>query len=361
MISIVNMLDETIPVIYQNERYEVNYNSLHNSSLKFRQLIKPFIEDGSDLHKLQLRILYNKFNSKNVNNFLKICQNQQNDVLDNEVEEICELAKMFKADQIYNIGINFVHNRIDPNFNIANNFDESNGQKYLAIESDKSIFEHHSIDFNELEFDDDIELTDSKLDEKQVIIKKVLGSNAKKNVKLACYQIIINKKKMMKCRRFYFLKGNKVLYMAKQKMNEIFIGEGDNFHIHERKFENSASILQNGEGYNIINTDDQEFKVIYVPIGSKKQYSLRTSFIHNGSKLDWSPKEVVNLNNLNGQYNHAPMPSKKNIILKNKSGHPTFLVKKVAKKTYEIECYPTLSPLVIFSLGISEIVGPYAF
>ena len=61
------------------------------------------------------------------------------------------------------------------------------------------------------------------------------------------------------------------------------------------------------------------------------------------------------------KFNHIPIQSKKNLMLKNKDGHPTFLVRKMDKKTYEIECFPTLSPLIIFALGISDIVGPYSF
>lgn len=334
---------QTIPVVYQNECYFVDYSSLHNSSLKFRQMMKPYLDNGTDLQKLQLRILYDKFNAKNVNNFLKICQNQQNDVLDNEVEEICEVAKLFQADQIFNTGINFVHNKIDPNFNITNKFDESKGEKFLVIESMKNfVRKSHIIDLNELEFEDDN------------------NDDVKRKVHSICYQIVVLKQ-MMKCKRFYLLKDKKVLFMAKQKLNEIFIGEGENFHIKEMKFENSAKICQNADGYNVINTDDQEFKVTYVPVGYKKHFSLKTSFTHNGKKLDWSPKEIENMSKLVGEFNHMPIQSKKNLLLKNKAGHPTFLVRKMDKKTYEIECLPSLNPLIIFALGISDIVGPYSF
>ena len=98
-----------------------------------------------------------------------------------------------------------------------------------------------------------------------------------------------------------------------------------------------------------------------MPVGYKKHFSLKTSFTHNGKKLDWSPKEIENMSKLVGEFNHMPIQSKKNLLLKNKAGHPTFLVRKMDKKTYEIECLPSLNPLIIFALGISDIVGPYSF
>lgn len=356
------MQNQTIPVVYLNERYNVDYSSLHNSSIKFRQMVQPFINSGTDIQKLQLRILYNKFNARSVSNFLKICQNQDNDVMDNDVKEICELAKMFQAEQIYNTGLDFVHKSIDPYFYIPNSFIESNEERYLVIESGNDTLIHH-VNLNELEFEDDCVLPQSRLDPKSKsssvpnIHYFPPESSSKDESHSLIYQIQIDNP-LMKCRRFYCLRKGRVLYMAKQKNNDIFIGEGSDFHIHEKKFDNSAKISQNSEGYNIVNTDDQEFKIVYVPFGSKKQYSLKTSFVNRGKRVAWIPSFS---NNFNGESNHVPIQSKKNILLKNKAGHPTFIVRRMSKICFEVECHSSLNPLIVFSLGISQIVGPASF
>ena len=67
----------------------------------------------------------------------------------------------------------------------------------------------------------------------------------------------------------------------------------------------------------------------------------------------------TNPEQLCGKYNRKPIKSKKNIILQNKSRHTTFIVRKMDKLIYEAECNPTLSPIIAFSLAISEIIGPF--
>ena len=46
-----------------------------------------------------------------------------------------------------------------------------------------------------------------------------------------------------------------------------------------------------------------------------------------------------------------------NIIIQDKK--PTFIVRKMSQNIYEIECSPALDPLIAFSIGLSDIVGPY--
>lgn len=75
-------------------------------SRKFQELIS----------EINLRVAYDKITTRNLSNFLKICQNQQADVQDSEMKEIYLIAKLFQADQIYKTGLTFVQNNIDSNF-----------------------------------------------------------------------------------------------------------------------------------------------------------------------------------------------------------------------------------------------------
>ena len=257
-----------------------------------------------------------------------------------------------------------MHKSIDPYFNISNNYNETNGEQYLILESKNEVLIHH-VDLNDLEFDEECILPEPRLDPKSKtssvpnIHYFPEKSSSSKEPNSIYYQIQVDNH-LMKCRRFYFLKNNQVIYMAKQRNNDIFIGPGSNFHIHEQKFENSAKISRNSEGFNIVNTDDQEFKVSYIPAGHK-QYSLKTSFVNKGKRLVWNPKEPKLIKSFNGEFNRVPVQSKKNIMLINKNGHPTFIVRRMNKTTFDVECHSMLNPLIVFSLGVSQIVGPSSF
>lgn len=346
------MQNQTITVIYQDECYPVIYSKLYDSSDKFRQMIKPYIENGTDIQKLQLKIIYDKFSSRNVKNFLKILQSQKNDVHAHEIAEICELAKMFQANQLYNKGMAFVRNRVDPNFCITNDYNEENGEKYLEIAYVKDLFSPHAKSMNDISLNGKMIYPNSNIENS--MSKSQVKFPTTDNLHSVCYKIQIFNP-VMKCCRFFFSKEGRILYTAKHKAKDIFISEGNDIHIHDNKFK----ISQNSEGYNIVNTDDQEFKITYIPTGTKKQYSLETSFVHEGKKLYWSPKESDA--NLNGEFNHVPIPSKKNIVLKNPAGSPTFIFRKMGNDVYEAECLSSLNPLVIFSISLSQIVGPASF
>ena len=149
------MLNQNFPVIYNNKFYMVDPICLNNASKRFHDLIKPFINQDNNVGKMNLQINCSKFTDRNVENFLKLCQNLPTDVQDSEVEGICEIAKLFQADQIYNTGINFVHSKIDPNFYVPDNeFDESNGNSYLILSAiAKKV--HHVSDLGSLEFEDE--------------------------------------------------------------------------------------------------------------------------------------------------------------------------------------------------------------
>lgn len=59
------------------------------------------------------------------------------------MKEVCEIAKMFQADKIYNIGADFIKQNIDPNFNIPDEkYNGSNGKSYLVIEGETNFIHH---------------------------------------------------------------------------------------------------------------------------------------------------------------------------------------------------------------------------
>lgn len=351
------MQNQTFPVIYQNERLMVDPSLLCNSSKKFCELL----EDAPTFESLHLLITYEKFSLRNISNFLKICQNQQTDIQNSELEEICLIAKMFQADQIYKTGFDFIKSSINPNFSIPENkFDDSNGEQYLIIESDEEKENIHHINLNELEFDDSCQFNqpaENEDDSKNNNNNNSTETEKKTKPRLhsACYQIT-GDNRFMKCPRFYLIKDGQIIYMAKMKENEIFVGEGMKFHISENKIENTARIVRNYQNYNVVNTDDQEFKVKFLQYGTK--HSVNVTFSHKGTQLTWRPKQPKSSASYNGEYNHAPIPSKKNIILQNKSNHPTFILRKMNKKQFEVECHPGVNPLIAFSIALSQIIGP---
>ena len=105
----------------------------------------------------------------------------------------------------------------------------------------------------------------------------------------------------------------------------------------------------------------------YVDSGKPNHLSIHVTFPLNEDKMvTWSPKppkydpvaDKYYLN-FNGEHHHTPMKSKKNIVLQNEKGHPTFIVRKMYNEKYEIECLPLVDPLIAFIIGLSDIVGPY--
>lgn len=362
------MQNQTISVLYQDESFDVDYFKLHNSSNKFREMIQPYLDNGVGLQNLQLRILYNKFTTRNVCNFLKMIQNQKNNVHSHEIAEICELAKLFQAEKLYDKSLTYVRNQIDPNFTVSNDFNESNGQQYLEVEFITDLCSQHSYSTNDITYtptetqmspisavnlsksQNDIPLTPPPQQTTQ-------PQPQPQQQQLYCvvYKIQVLSQ-LMKCNRYFFSLNEKILFTAKKKSNEIYIGQGNNIHINSNENESCARIMQ-CNGYNTVYTSNQEFKVSYIPFGVRKQFSLETSFSNDGKTLNWSPKEIDQ--NLYGQYNRIPVPSKKNMLLKNQAGSPTFIVRKMQDEVFEVECLSIVNPLIAFTLGLSQIIGPF--
>ena len=350
------MQSQTISVIYQDEIIPVDYIKLFDASRKFREMIQPFHDNGVELQKLQLRILYNKFSKRNVINFLKMVQNQKNNVHSNEIPEICELSRMFQVDKLYEKSLNYVQTQINPNFTVLDDFDESNGVKYLEIEIVRDLISQHSYSTSNINFDNST-MPPSPFSTLPVS-KSVanLPTNQPQNQDQnpsAIYKIQVLHPPM-KCCRYFFSKEGKILFTAKKKANEIYIGQGNDIHI--KNNEECGRIMQ-CNGYNIADVDGQEIKITYIPFGVRKQYSIETSFAHEGKTLLWSPREIDV--NLYGEHNHAPIPSKKNMLLKNQNGSPTFIVRKMENDVFECECVSTVNSLIAFSIALSQIVGPF--
>lgn len=340
------MIHQTFPIIYQDKRFLVDPDLFSKASQKFQDMIS---NNKEQMQNSCLKITFNIFEARNISNFLKICQNQETDVQNSELKEICLLAKMFKAEQIFNTAYNFIQKEIDANYFIpSDQLKEISQSQNLIFETETSeepIFLH--CDINDLEFEESCEQTNDKNN----------NNNKSEKKHSVCYQIKIENP-ILKCHHFYLLKDGKVIFSAKQKYDEIFIGEEENCHIKENLQQNVAKITRDFRGYNIVNTNDQEFKIRYLKKGGK--FLVKTSFDHQIGKQFWRPRETNCDNMLKGEYNHKVMQSRKNVVLQNHRNHPAFILRKMSKKIYEIECHPIADPIVIFAIALSQIIGPIA-
>ncbi|KAK8875659.1 hypothetical protein M9Y10_005833 [Tritrichomonas musculus] len=345
------MTNQTFPIIYQNERFMVDPSYLYDSSKKFQNLINS---NTYDLQSIQLRIINERFTSRNISNFLKICQNQQTDVQNSELEEICLIARMFLAEGIYNTCLNFIQSSINPNYSIpCDLINEGYGFEYLILEPKEEIPFVHHVNLNELEFDDSCEFINPETKESANNNNTTNIENQKKKIHSAVYKII-EEIPITKRTRYYMYKDNQIIYMAKTKRDEIFIGKGTDFHISENKIENTARVKFNSNGYNIVNTDEQEFKIEFVKI--KNSYSMDISFMNNGQKLHWIPKIPKNQIEIEGEYYHRPIPSKRNIMLQNNKNNPTLIIRKMSTKIIEVECHPAVNPISVFAIALSYVI-----
>ena len=111
-------------------------------------MVHPYIEDNERLNGIHLEVLGDKFSYRNMNNFLKLCQNLPTDVDNSEMEEICEIAKMFGAEKIYNTGVAFIQQNLDANFSVPDNkYDGSDGKKYLFIHDENRVLREGLLPF----------------------------------------------------------------------------------------------------------------------------------------------------------------------------------------------------------------------
>lgn len=315
-------MNETFTIIYKDERFNVDPTKLQVSSNKFKELII-----NKDIDQYSMRILNNIFTIQSINDFLKLCEDKEVNLEKVNIKEICLIAKMFQANQIFNKTINYIHKSIDNNYSIpTSQIEEFSRNEYLVLELKMNDIEHDEIQ-----------------------------TNNKKKSRSICYQIKTDNP-IMKCQRFYLMKENQIIFMAKQKNDDIFIGEGDEVHLSEKKINKPVKIKRNCKGYNVVNTNDQEFLIKYLKYGEKTKVCL--SFHHDGEVNHWNPKHSKSKESIKGEYNHKPIKSKKNMVLQNERNHSTFILRKMAKKTYEIECHRAVNPVIAFSIAISQIIGP---
>ena len=339
------MSNQTFPVIFGQNHYMVDPNMLFNASRKFAQLVQPF---GNEAPHCQLVILSTSFSERCINNFFKLVQGLPTDVQDSEMKEICEIAKLFQADQIYNTGLSFVQNSIDPNFYVPDTKYET-GKQILMLEHQAKMVHH----MDDLEFESEDDSEDKTSD----------SNDTKESSKPIIYEIHVDHP-LMKCNRYHFIKEGKVLYSAKKKGNLVVIGKGQDIHLKSSTINHCAQITQE-DMHNIIKVDGQQIILKYVVFEDSKAISMSVSFNYDGQQIYWFPKQPkLNVKTgsyalkLSGSYHHRPMNSCKNSVLKNSAGHRTFITRMMGTDFYEAECDEKISDVLAFSIALSSILGP---
>ena len=356
------MQNQTFPVIYKNTRFMVDPKLLYDSSLKFRQIYQPYT--NSNHGPLQLVVVDNSFTERNMGNFLKLCQNQATDVQNSEMKEVCEIARMFQAEKIYNTGASFVQTNIDQNFNVpVDKYDDSNGRKYLYIEDSNEQSESFnptpsSREANNTPEENDESTTQSMQQEPQQQESQIPEGSV-------VYQIRVNCP-AFKCNRFSFVKDNQIILSAKQKGARFVIGSGNQVHIKKDTHNQVATMVQSTDCYNTVQAEGQQFVIRYVTDGKMGHYAIEVNFIYKGNEMLWTPEETFahmkkhdRSPDVTGEYDREPIHSKKNLVLRNPDGNVTFLVRKMDIGFYEAECNKDLPETFAFAIAISEIVGPY--
>ena len=178
--------------------------------------------------------------------------------------------------------------------------------------------------------------------------------------------IVKRDKRPLKLPVYHFYDNGTCLFTAKRKDNNIYIGEGFDVHINKNMKNHVAHIYQDDALHNIVFLKDMNFKIKYVNSGKPNHLSLDTHFTYNNREIKWSPKtpkyDAIKDKyylNFHGEHHHTPIGSKKNIVLQNDNGSTTFIVRKMDEDMFEIECLPLIDPLIIFTIGLSDIIGPY--
>lgn len=191
------------------------------------------------------------------------------------------------------------------------------------------------------------EQTENKLTEKhkEMLIDKI------------SYQIKVEIP-ILRCSRFYLMKDDEIIYMAKLKYDEIIIGEGNKIHIKDKEKENMTQIKRNVRGFNVITSDDKECKIKYSKSGEK--FPMKVQFDYNGKKIYWNPKEAEHHEFIKEGKENKLKKSKKNFMLQNSYNLPTFILRKTSRQFYEVECFPTVDPIIVFTIALSGIIGPIA-
>lgn len=388
------MIHQSFPVIYKSTTYMVDPSYLCKASRKFRELYKTYVEDNQKDNSYQLLISCDSFTERNMDNFFKLCQNLPTDVQDSEMEQICQIARMFQADHIYKIGCDFIQHNINPNFSVPEDaYNESNGKRYLNLEreikndqknvttnepevlsstssgdSSDSIFDSNE-NINNLPAYKSNNKTDNNQNKENAKSKTTYINTIRilPVVKSTLYTIHVDHH-LMKHRHFTCVKNSQVVLSAKQKKKIIVIGAGPFVHLHHHQAPGNciSKIVQSNGWYNTVENSEQTFVIRYTPGFKSKQNLMNVSFLFKGTLFSWISEDpncqnTANLYNqkLVGVYHRVPLKSKKNVILRNSNSDTTFIMRKMDKGTFEAECHPDLPETIAFAIAISGIVGPY--
>ncbi|KAK8895463.1 hypothetical protein M9Y10_023929 [Tritrichomonas musculus] len=344
---------ESFHISYNNNEFIVNPFCLCKSSLLFDKLIHPYIKDFEQMKSIHLEIFGNKFSNRNMTNFLLLCQNQPTDIQDNEIKEICEIAKMFKAEDIYYTGLDFIRRSIDHNFYVPDNkYDGSDGITYLKIVRENT---------NEI---DEKNKAEDQINKEEVGNGDIATKTEKVDTSKPLVYSLLIELPLLKCPLFRFLYNEKTLFTAKKRDNEVFIAKGDEVHI-SKKEDHVAYIKQNeASKNNTVSINNMKFTVNYKFF--REAFWIDASFpFKNGVehltpvKPKYDKKNKKYIFDLSGAYHHKSIDSIRNVVLQSGNGNKNFIVRKVLKYTFEIECDQELDPLIAFTIAISEIIGPY--
>ena len=209
---------------------------------------------------------------------------------------------------------------------------------------------------NENEYDNSFLLETEKTESDSEQKNEVKTKSPPQKVHGTYYYEITSDKSFMKCMKYYLKKDGQVIYTAKVKDDEIYINEGPECHISDNQVKKGAKIKRFPKNYNMITTNDQEIKVTFIEIGHYN--SMNISFKHNGRELRWIPRLPRSMIGFYGGYWREPIPSKKNTILQNTKYHPSFICRRMSKKVFEAECNKEIDPVIVFSIALSQIIGP---
>lgn len=357
---------------------------------------------------IHLEITGNHFTKRNINNFLRLCQKLPTDVQNSEMKDICEIAKLFKAEGIYNTGLTFINTYLDPNFFVSddkckeydikivenknfiqnNSMSKNNFFRYNSKRQNQEniIAPNSNIANNKQDYDLTNQLTNNNTiietnksditnnDKIEQIIpeiseenqKTIFSNNNNTNINKSVIYFVRVENHTFKCPIFKFVNNEKIVFTAKQKLNDIFIGKGGEIHIRDKQ-NHVAHICQHEvDQFNKIHIGNTQFRLKYVNSGQPGRISIEVTFPFNDKNYTMKPKmpkydfsTSKYYLDCYGDYQNVPMISSRNIVLQNEEVLTNFIVRKMDLNLYEIECNQILDPLIAFTIGLSDIVGPF--
>ncbi|OHT08797.1 hypothetical protein TRFO_22656 [Tritrichomonas foetus] len=350
---------QTFPIRYHGNTFMVDPNLLRKSSRRFSEAFNSnnlnFAPDGTALlFNSNLSGMNLTFTARNVDNFLKLCQNLPTDVQDSEMKEICIIAKMFQADSIFQTGLSFVQGSIDPSFSVpdfsqtclslenSNEHSQNYGEFDLLdnftqpVNSNSSNFNasntnfnasntnfsasnqnlkprninsastnsmggniHHVENFDDLEFDDDSESSSDKKESQTKTNTNPINNNDDENDENQNVEIPQN----IVIPIVYDIRADKSV----MKCNKYVMRRNGKVLLSAKK-KSGLIVISRGPDvhlsiksghvcrivqqplYNEINVEGQKIILKYVRCSNSGAISFRVSFNHEGTQLFWNPK-----------------------------------------------------------------------